>query len=337
MNVKSILKKENLMPVLVLVAICLVSAALMGCVNMLTAPIIADRNEGSVLQSLKEVMPDGEFNNEPDELPANAPETVKQIYTEKNGKGSVVILETKKGYTGNAIGITVAIDPDGRIIKMVITQNGESIVPDNMKPFGDYGDAFAGATESEVADIVTGATVAYTEAAIKNALKDAFFVVVGGGEEERLPKTDEEIVALAEELLDVSAGSLINVTPEGGSGTTKRVYRDKTGDNYAVYAVVVSSYYGTVETETLIHIDRNGVIKGIEKLTWSVSEAKPEWGYNPPTEEALDAFYAGLVGKDSESIGDVDLQTGATNTTTNLVISIAEGIELVKALSLNNQ
>ena len=146
-----------------------------------------------------------------------------------------------------------------------------------------------------------------------------------------------EIRELSETLLGVGKNTLINVTPEGGSGAAKRVFRDNSGDNYAVYAVVVSSHYGTVETETLIHIDRNGVIKGIEKLTWSVSPANPEKNYNPPSSEAVDAFYAGLVGKDSESIKGVDLKTGATNTTTNLVNSVTEGIEIVKKLSLGNQ
>ena len=183
--------KDNIKSVAVLIIICLVSALLMGCVNMLTAPIISDRNAENVLKSLKQVMPDGEFNTEPDELPENAPETVKQIYTEKNGKGTVVILETK-GYEG-VIGLTVAIGTDGKIINMVITQNGDSIVPDNLKPFGDYGNAYIGVTESEVTDLVTGATVSFTEAGIKKALKDAF-AVVGGNLEERLPKTDEEIV-----------------------------------------------------------------------------------------------------------------------------------------------
>ena len=324
--------KNNIKSVVVLIVICLVSALLMGCVNMLTAPIIADRNAESVLKSLKQVMPDGEFNTEPDKLPENAPETVKQIYTEKNGKGTVVILEAK-GYEG-IIGLTVAIGSDGKIINMVITQNGDSIVPDNLKPFGDYGNAYIGVTESEVADLVTGATVSFTEAGIKKALKDAF-AVVGGNLEELLPKTDEEIIALAETLLGADKGSLENVTPDDG-GTVKRVYRDATGDNYAVYLVVISSHYGTVETETLVHIDRDGVVKGIEKLTWKVSDPAPDWGYNPPNEETLETLYDSIVGKDSETMKEVDLTTGATNSTTSLVNSVLDAINAVKELSANS-
>ena len=320
--------KDNIKSVAVLIIICLVSALLMGCVNMLTAPIISDRNAENVLKSLKQVMPDGEFNTEPDERPENAPETVKQIYTEKNGKGTVVILETK-GYEG-VIGLTVAIGTDGKIINMVITQNGDSIVPDNLKPFGDYGNAYIGVTESEVTDLVTGATVSFTEAGIKKALKDAF-AVVGGNLEERLPKTDEEIVELAEALLGATKGSLENVTPDG-SGTVKRVYRDEAGDNYAVYLVVISSHYGTVETETLVHIDREGVVKGIEKLTWKVSDPAPDWGYNPPSEEALETLYDSIVGKDSETMEEVDLTTGATNSTTSLVNSVLDAIKAVKTI-----
>jgi Na+-translocating ferredoxin:NAD+ oxidoreductase RnfG subunit len=167
-------KGESLKPIAVLTVICVVVAALLAAINTVTGPMIEERKNQAIKESLLLVMPDGEFANESDVLRADAPKTVKGVYTEKNGKGYVVVLSTNKGYTGKEIGLTVAIGTDGKIIKAVITQNEESIVPSNMKPGGSYGDAYKGADADTVADVVTGATVKYTEKAIKNALKDAF-------------------------------------------------------------------------------------------------------------------------------------------------------------------
>ena len=59
---KNIFKKENLMPVIVLGAICLVVAALMGAVNMITGPIIQKAEEQKVYDSLRVVL-DGVFSH----------------------------------------------------------------------------------------------------------------------------------------------------------------------------------------------------------------------------------------------------------------------------------
>ena len=144
MNIKNAFKKENLMPVAVLVSICIIVAALLGAVNMLTSPVIETASAEAIKESLSIVMPDGEFGSESDALREDAPDTVKQVFTEKAGKGTVVVLLTNKGYTGNDIGITVAIDTEGKIIKAVVTKNDESIVPSSMAPGGDYGDSFIG-------------------------------------------------------------------------------------------------------------------------------------------------------------------------------------------------
>ena len=91
------MKIKNLLPTIVLVSICIVVAILLGVVNMITAPMIADADSAAVSESLKIVMPDGEFGAEPDELEEGAPETVKAVYTDKRGGGHVVVLSTKKG------------------------------------------------------------------------------------------------------------------------------------------------------------------------------------------------------------------------------------------------
>ena len=333
MNIKKIFSKSNLAPVIVLSVICLSVALILGLVNMITSPEIERRNAAAVKESLSIVMEDGEFNSKPDELRADAPETVKAVYTEKNGKGYVVVLSTNKGYTGKEIGITVAISTEGKIIKSVITKNEESIVPADLKPMGTYGNAYTDATADTVADVVTGATVKFTEAAIKSALEDAFAYLDFAGEEseEVLPRTDEEIISLSKTLIGEDV-ELTDVTPED-TETVKRIYRASGGKGYVAYALVISKNYGTVESETLIHVGSNGKIVNVNKLTWKTSDAM--YGYVPPTEETVNEFYAKLPGKNSAEVGAMekpDLVSNATNTSTNVRNSIVEALTAVEAL-----
>ena len=65
------------------------------------------------------------------------------------------------------------------------------------------------------------------------------------------------------------------------------------------------------------------------KLTWSVSDPAPEYNYNPPSADRLDQLYNDFAGKNTDNIGDVDLVTGATNTTTVLKNSLVEALEKV--------
>lgn len=333
MNIKNIFTKKNLTPLIVLSAICLSVAVILGLVNLVAAPIIEERNAAAVKESLSIVMPDGEFNSKPDEMKSGAPETVKSVYTEKTGKGYVVTLVTTKGYTGKEIGITVAINTDGEIIKTVITKNEESIVPSNMKPMGTYGDAYTDATADNVVDVVTGATVKYSESAIKNALYDAF-VYLGFAEDkkEELPRTDAEIISLSLELIGKEA-VLTDVTPEE-TELVKRIYRIGSGEGYVAYALVISANYGTVESETLIHVGNDGKIKNVNKLVWKTSDAM--YGYVPPTEDAVNSFYGNLVGKNSSGIKDVDLVANATNTSTNVVNSLTEALVEIDTLIKND-
>ena len=192
--------KKNLMPIIVLTAICLVVAALLGAVNYFTAPVIQERNEKAILESLEKAMPDGEFDTTPDKLPKDAPKTISRVYTEKNGKGTVVVLLTKEGYTGNPIGITVGISADGKITGMEITQNEESIVPGELKPGGSYGQHFVGKEADQIADVETGATVVFTEGAIKSSLRDAFVYLGFEKPLPELPREESEIKAKAEAL-----------------------------------------------------------------------------------------------------------------------------------------
>ena len=304
--------KKNLMPVIILTAICIIVAALLAAVNALTAPIIDDRNNAAINESLGKVMEGGKFNSEPDELKDGAPKTISKVYTEKNGMGTVVVLVTNKGYTGKNIGITVGIGSDGKITGMQITQNEESIVPSELKPGGSYGNHYIGAGADDIPELSTGATVKYTESAIKNALTDAFIYLGFSDEIPELPRDEAEIEALAKELYGTGSENLKSTTPEDTT-YVKRIYREDGKDSFVAYAFTYSQY-GPAEFEFLIHVNADGKIIAVKKILWKVSDPAPDWGYNPPSEAEVDAFFASFVGKNAADINSVDLSTGATNT-----------------------
>lgn len=318
------MKKQNVMPVAVLTVICIIVAALLAVVNALTEPVITDRNEVAVQESLTKVMTDGEFDSEPDTLKANAPETISQVYTEKNGKGTVVVLVTNKGYTGNPIGITVGIGSDGKITGMVVTRNEESIVPGELKPGGTYGEHYVGAGAEDVVELETGATVVFTESAIKGAVNDAFTYLGFAEEKPELPREESEIEERAKALYGSGSENLKSSTPENCE-YVKRIYKESGKKSYVAYAFAYSQY-GTPEFEFLVFVDENGTVKAVDKILWKVSDPKPEWGYNPPGEEEVNAFFESFVGKNTNDINSVDVATGATNTSNRVKAAALESV-----------
>ncbi len=319
--------KKNLMPVIVLTAICIIVAALLGLVNYFTEPEIRDRNEKEIQASLTKVMPDGLFNAEPDELENGAPKTITKVYTEKSGKGTVVVLETNKGYTGKPIGLTVGIDGNGKITGMVITRNEESIVPAELMPGGTYGNHYVGISAKELPELSTGATVVFTESAIKGAIRDAFVYLGFEKELPDLPRKEAEITSLAKEFYGEGAEKLESYTAKGTT-YLKRFYKEDGKSSYVAYAFAYSPQYGTPEFEVLVHVDENGTITNIKKVLWKVSDPKPEWGYIPPTDAEVDALFNSFIGTGVGSAGSVDVECGATNTSNRLRDAIVEAVSI---------
>ena len=189
--------KKNLMPSIVLGAICLVVALLLAVVNMITAPIISAKAEERIQNSLKEVMPGASGF---DETEVNgAPKTVKRVYIERGGMGYVVILETSTDYTGtDPMSITVGISSDGKITGVKITAYTES------KDMGKktYPQKFVGLGENELAGVNTVTGVTYSSAAFKDAIADAFVAA-------SLATPEDPYTALVREFTGVSVPVLL--------------------------------------------------------------------------------------------------------------------------------
>ena len=312
------MSKKNLMPIVVLVLICVIVAAVLAGGNAITAPEIEEKKIIKIKESLDTVMPEGSFGSESDPL-KDAPDTVKAVYTDTNGKGHVVVLETNKGYTGKPIGITVAIGTDGRIIKAVVTENGESIVPPELKANGSYGDKYTGKNADESLDLVTGVTVKFTESAIKNALYDAF---------EYLGYAQDRVLLGAYDVIP-GAETFEEVKLKDTDGAVKRMLVETSGKGKVLYIHTYAQYGGGLETETLIAVNEENVITGIKNLNWTVGHNENS---NPPapSKEKVDAFFKGFVGKSLEDIETVELVTNATGTATNVRVAVTEALEMLE-------
>ena len=165
--------KKDLKPVLVLGAICLVVALLLAGVNMLTSEKIRTDKEAAITKSLEQVMPGIDQEDVTEEYDLTGT-TVTAVYRDKGGKGHVVTLSSAKGYTGNAILLTIGIDNEGRVTGATITSNPESKGVDQTNAFFE---SFGGKNPQEIFDAELVAGVTYSSTAVRNAALDAFKIL----------------------------------------------------------------------------------------------------------------------------------------------------------------
>ncbi len=169
--------KKELKPIIVLGVICVVAALLIAGINSFTGKKIEADKQEAINNSLKEVMPGGDFEEVTAEYELIGT-TVTAVYRDKNGAGHVVTLSTAKGYTGNPILLTVAIadgdDGKGIITGAVVTSNPESKGTEDTNAFFA---ALEGKNPDQTLDVdlITGVT--YSSTAVRNAALDAFKVL----------------------------------------------------------------------------------------------------------------------------------------------------------------
>ncbi len=312
------------MPVIVLSVICISVAALLGVINKLTSPIIEEKQRLAVQESLRIVMPTGEFGD-PEEISEDLPDTVEAIYKEINGKGHVVVLKTR-GYASE-ISITVGVDSEGKITKAVVTAEQET---HNKVGMDNYTDAFEGLDEDRVSDVelFTGATVSST--AIKNAVIDALSALgygeaSSGGYVPPDPEliTEDEILAEAKKL-DEGITSLRDITPKNADNRVKKLYKSNTG-RYVAY-VVTKGAYVPKESEGVVIFDVFGNIEAISLTAWQVGG---EGAANP-----TDRFVESFVGKDKATLGNVDLVSQVTVSSGNFRDAVAAAADMLPIVTI---
>ena len=166
------MEKKNLSTfkgAIVLTVICMVSAILLGVVNLFAAPVIEKAENEKKLATLSVVLPDAKGFGDPLKL-ENAPETVKAVYEETSGLGYAILCETETGF--DTLAFSIGITADGKIAGLKLTTVFYSA--------GDKGkeaaiesliDSYKGQSDTENGVIVSGATASSN--AMKAAIADA--------------------------------------------------------------------------------------------------------------------------------------------------------------------
>lgn len=116
------MKKDFVLPILVLTVICLVIAGALAYTNHLTGPVIAKAAAARAEEARNAIIP----NAAGFEMLAldNLPATVKEVYRSTNDAGYVIMM-TAAGYGGD-INLLCGIGPDGLIIGIRTLEHSET-------------------------------------------------------------------------------------------------------------------------------------------------------------------------------------------------------------------
>lgn len=233
---------DSVKSVIALVVICLVVTLALSAVNYVTAPIIAENNANAVQGSFAEALPgaDGFDELEP---AADAPETVKGIYQEKNGLGYVVTLETTSQYSESPMGISVGIGTDGVIKNIVLTNYAET------KNFGEEYPASYIGQDSALSGVELVSGVTYSSTAFKNAITDAYTALFAVADVAAGELTDDQMAAdaIGEMLpssLDNTGACKVEEVSDGLYVSTNRTGYAMVADKAAYVTDAFGNYVG---------------------------------------------------------------------------------------------
>lgn len=233
---------DSVKSVISLVVICLVVTLALSVVNYFTAPVIAANAANAVQGSLGDALPGAEGFDEL-EPSADAPETIKGIYQEKNGLGYVVVLETTSQYSESPMGITVGIGTDGVIKNVVLTNYAET------KDFGaDYPASYIG-QDSALAGVELVSGVTYSSTAFRNAISDAYTALFAVADIAAGELSDDQMAAQAiGELLPASldnTGACVVENNDGLYVSSNRTGYAMVADKVAYVADAFGNYVGS--------------------------------------------------------------------------------------------
>ena len=303
--------KENIKSVVVLTAICLVVAVLLAYTNSITAPIIEANKAAKASGSLLEVMPEAaDFENITETL-GELPATVKEVHKETSGLGHVMILGTTTQFSSDEMGITVAIGADGKISNVLLTGYYES------KDFGaDYPATYIG-QDSALGGVDTVAGTTFSSTAFKDAITDAFNVLINNNLVAAGQKSEEQLIAetmpLALPGCVNSLGSPVTVPVEGFAAPITQAFKAK---NDTGYIYVVSTDAGSV----VVGVNAFGVAKAFDLEG------------NDVTATATDAVAAAVAANPAISATNLEANT------TTVAMSFEEGavITAVEGLAVES-
>ena len=318
--------KNNIKPAIVLGAICLVVALLMGVINMITASEIERQLQIKSNAAKVEVLPSAGANgfsenilNELKTSNQDIPKEIKAIF--KADTGYVFQAEV----SGNASGMIImcGISNNGKITGVKDIANGEtpSFWATVSKLLGGENSSYTGSSTTNLdPQLVSGATKSST--GIYNAVKasvKAFNLISEPIVEEVLhpvPVHKNEALDLANAMYDSSADlkSILYENDEKKyySENIVDVYKNTEDGSFVIY-IATRTENKELEAEALVLVDSTGKVLKVKILEWIVDEGIAQ--YN---EEYIDSF----VGKNRYNIDGVDLVYGAISPSYTLVSAV---------------
>lgn len=167
--------KSQIKTVVSLTVICAVVAVLLAVTNYITAPIIKKNEAAQVNGALSVVLPSGEGFEAVDISKYELPETITEVYSEKNG-GYVFKMLTS-GY-GSDFVLMCGIDANGAVVGATCISSNETLGAEK-----EYGKTLVGATGETIDGVATVSGATRTTDAYKNAVRDALNakIILGGG------------------------------------------------------------------------------------------------------------------------------------------------------------
>lgn len=154
--------KSMVMPVVVLVAICLVCSALLAVLNSVTAPIIENNAKAETLAAYLSVMPEGTEATALTDIEGIATLNVEGAVSAPDG--TVAVKAAAAGYSGNNVVVYVAFDASGAIANIAVDASTQTTgIGSKTGEEGFYG-GFVGwsggaVSDGSPVDAISGATV----------------------------------------------------------------------------------------------------------------------------------------------------------------------------------
>ena len=159
MTKSSTVKADFVLPIAVLTIICLVCSGLLGYINSITKPIIADTEARIAAEARTEVLPDADSFTK---LDWTQPEGsfVTEAYKADNGAGYVFMI-TGNGYGGKGtMKLIVGMDANGTVVRTKTLQHAETAGMGSKTADDPYRSQWTGITAdtTDKVDAITGAT-----------------------------------------------------------------------------------------------------------------------------------------------------------------------------------
>lgn len=246
---------KNLKSAIALTVICAVVSVLLAFTNNLTAPIIKKQESAAVNDALVVVLPDGEEFSPVEIGEYELPETITEIYSEKNG-GYVFKMITS-GYASNFV-ILCGIDKDGVVKGATCISSGETLGVEK-----DFGDTLIDKNNQSIDSVETISGATKTTVAYRDAVKDALnaFTILNGGS-----------VDLRDEA-QVLNDNLSAALPEADGKFTPVFIAEEIGDIDSVYAADNNTGFVFVLGESFVATDKDGVVTTETELKSQVETA----------------------------------------------------------------